>query len=91
MRKLSGILIIILSLGSGLVYYVYKNSASKLGQLTPSPTPAPTPLPTSTPLIKLKELPVTISRLAFGMPVGSLLEFADGGSLAQALAYRRFL
>ena len=40
---------------------------------------------------QLKELPVTISRLAFGMPVGSQLEFADGSSLAQALNYRRTL
>lgn len=40
---------------------------------------------------QFKELGLTISRLAFGMPAGSLLEFTDGGSLAQALAYRRSL
>lgn len=40
---------------------------------------------------QLKHLPLTISRLAFGMPVGSLLELADGSSLAQAMAYRRSL
>lgn len=40
---------------------------------------------------QLKEMGLIISRLAFGMPAGSLLEYADGGSLAQALAYRRSL
>lgn len=32
-----------------------------------------------------------ISRLAFGMPAGSLLEFAGEGSLAQSMAHRREL
>ena len=59
MRKLLGILIVILLLGSGLVYYVYKNSSPQQAQLTSAPTPAPTPLPTATPLIKIKELPIT--------------------------------
>lgn len=40
---------------------------------------------------QLEGLSLSISRLAFGMPVGSLLEFAGEGSLAQALAYRRKL
>lgn len=70
MRKLSFILIAILSLGSGLVYYIYQNSSSRQAQVTPSPTPAPTPLPTSTPLIKLKELPITL-------PIIDALFFVD--------------
>jgi lipoprotein-anchoring transpeptidase ErfK/SrfK len=61
MRKFFGVLfVIVLLLGSGLAYYRYKNSPTRVAQLMPSPTPAPTPLPTSTPLIKIKELPVTL-------------------------------
>ncbi|MBS0635508.1 MAG: recombination protein RecR [Verrucomicrobia bacterium] len=37
---------------------------------------------------KLQHLPVKISRLAFGIPVGSALEFVDGGTLARALSAR---
>ena len=38
---------------------------------------------------QIKDLPLHISRLAFGMPAGSLLEFAGEGSLAQSMAHRR--
>jgi lipoprotein-anchoring transpeptidase ErfK/SrfK len=58
--RLSGVLIVILLLGSGLVYYLYKNSSSRQAEVATSPTPAPTPLPTATPLIKIKELPITL-------------------------------
>jgi recombination protein RecR len=34
-------------------------------------------------------LPVTISRLARGVPVGSELEFVDLSTIAHALAHRR--
>ncbi len=37
---------------------------------------------------KLETLPLKISRLAFGIPVGSSLEFVDGGTLARALVAR---
>lgn len=37
---------------------------------------------------KLSSLPIKISRLAFGIPLGSALEFVDGGTLARALAAR---
>ncbi len=37
---------------------------------------------------KLQSLPIKISRLAFGIPVGSSLEFVDGGTLARALSAR---
>ncbi|MBS0655450.1 MAG: recombination protein RecR [Verrucomicrobia bacterium] len=37
---------------------------------------------------QLHQFPVTVSRLAFGIPVGSALEYVDGGSLARALAAR---
>lgn len=37
---------------------------------------------------KLEFLPIKISRLAFGIPVGSSLEFVDGGTLARALSAR---
>jgi len=36
----------------------------------------------------LQQFPVRISRLAFGIPVGSTLEYVDGGTLARALASR---
>jgi lipoprotein-anchoring transpeptidase ErfK/SrfK len=58
--KLSVVLIAVLLLGSGVVYYLYKNSSSKLSLVAPSPTPAPTPLPTPTPLSKVRELPITL-------------------------------
>jgi recombination protein RecR len=32
---------------------------------------------------------VTVSRLARGLPMGSDLEYADGGTIVQALAARR--
>jgi recombination protein RecR len=38
---------------------------------------------------KLAELPVTVTRIARGLPVGGDLEYADGGTIAQALAARR--
>lgn len=37
---------------------------------------------------KLSALPIKVSRLAFGIPVGSSLEFVDGGTLARALSAR---
>ncbi|MGK0181873.1 MAG: recombination protein RecR, partial [Halioglobus sp.] len=37
---------------------------------------------------ELKSFPVSISRLAFGLPMGSALEFVDGGTLARALEGR---
>jgi recombination protein RecR len=37
---------------------------------------------------ELESLPVAISRLAFGLPMGSSLEYVDGGTLARALASR---
>lgn len=37
---------------------------------------------------QLESYPVTVSRLAFGIPVGSSLEYVDGGTLARALASR---
>ncbi len=40
---------------------------------------------------QLKGIPLQISRLAFGMPAGSLLEFAGEGSIAQSLTHRREL
>jgi recombination protein RecR len=38
---------------------------------------------------ELGSLPVQISRLALGLPMGSSLEFIDGNTLAQALSGRR--
>ena len=32
--------------------------------------------------------PVKVSRVAFGLPMGSSLDFADGGTLAKALSGR---
>src|SRR5262249_28650463 len=37
---------------------------------------------------KLSKYPVKVSRLAFGIPVGSSLEYVDGGTLARALVAR---
>lgn len=37
----------------------------------------------------LARLPVKVSRIARGLPVGGDLEYADGGTIAQALAARR--
>jgi recombination protein RecR len=37
---------------------------------------------------ELKVFPVSVSRLAFGIPVGSSLEYVDGGTLARALSAR---
>ena len=39
----------------------------------------------------LSHLNISISRLAFGIPVGSSLEYIDGGTLARALAGRQSL
>lgn len=38
---------------------------------------------------ELAETPATISRLAFGLPMGSSLDYVDGGTLARALSSRR--
>lgn len=38
---------------------------------------------------QLETLPVSVSRLAFGIPVGSSLEYIDTGTLARALQGRR--
>ena len=38
---------------------------------------------------ELSSLPVKISRLAFGLPMGSSLDYVDGGTLARALSSRR--
>lgn len=38
---------------------------------------------------ELKHFSVSISRLAFGMPIGSSLEHVDGGTLAQAFSGRK--
>ncbi|MDB6081567.1 MAG: recR [Chlamydiia bacterium] len=37
---------------------------------------------------ELEAYPVTVSRLAFGLPVGSSLEYVDGGTLARAFLGR---
>lgn len=37
---------------------------------------------------ELKETALTISRLAFGIPMGSSLDYVDGGTLARALSSR---
>lgn len=37
---------------------------------------------------ELANLPVTISRLAFGLPMGSSLDYVDGGTLARAFTGR---
>ncbi|MBA2727745.1 MAG: recombination protein RecR [Parachlamydiaceae bacterium] len=36
----------------------------------------------------LSDLPIKISRLAFGMPLGSSLDYVDGGTLARAFSAR---
>jgi recombination protein RecR len=38
---------------------------------------------------QLAGLPVTVTRIARGLPVGGDLEYADGGTIAQALSARR--
>ena len=38
---------------------------------------------------ELASVPVKISRLAFGLPMGSSLDYVDGGTLARALQSRR--
>ncbi|SCA62671.1 Recombination protein RecR [Chlamydiales bacterium SCGC AG-110-M15] len=38
---------------------------------------------------ELARLPIRVSRLAFGLPMGSALEYVDGGTLALALTGRR--
>lgn len=38
---------------------------------------------------ELSFLPIKVSRLALGLPMGSSLDFIDGGTLGRALAYRR--
>lgn len=40
---------------------------------------------------QLKQMPVQVSRLASGVPLGSDLEFADRATLAQAIEHRRVL
>ena len=40
---------------------------------------------------ELKELPLKISRLAFGVPVGSALDYVDGHTLSQALMGRHLV
>ncbi|MGE3954494.1 MAG: recombination mediator RecR [Parachlamydiales bacterium] len=40
---------------------------------------------------QLSFLPLKISRLAFGLPLGSPLDYVDGGTLAQALSGRHVL
>lgn len=37
---------------------------------------------------EIKNYPVEFSRLAFGLPMGSALDYVDGGTLARALSYR---
>ncbi|MDP1879539.1 MAG: recombination mediator RecR [Parachlamydiaceae bacterium] len=37
---------------------------------------------------ELSSLPVSISRLAFGIPMGSSIDYVDGGTLARALSAR---
>jgi len=37
---------------------------------------------------QLEVLPVKVSRLAFGIPVGSCLEYVDGGTLARSFLGR---
>lgn len=37
---------------------------------------------------ELAEYPIRVSRLAFGLPMGSALEYVDGGTLARALTGR---
>lgn len=36
----------------------------------------------------LQERPVQVSRLAFGIPMGSSIDYVDGGTLARAFAFR---
>ncbi len=38
---------------------------------------------------KLSALPFTVSRLAFGLPIGSSLDYVDGGTLAMAIMGRK--
>jgi recombination protein RecR len=38
---------------------------------------------------KLSSLDVTVTRIARGLPVGGDLEYADSGTIAQALTARR--
>ena len=38
---------------------------------------------------QLQQLPIKVSRIAHGVPVGGELEYVDGGTLAHALAGRR--
>ena len=38
---------------------------------------------------QLAALPVTVTRIARGLPVGGDLEYADGVTIAQALSARR--
>lgn len=38
----------------------------------------------------LEALPLSVSRLALGLPMGSALDYIDGGTLARALSGRRF-
>jgi len=40
---------------------------------------------------ELKNLPVRLSRLGMGLPMGSSLEYVDGGTLAKALVGRRVI
>ncbi len=40
---------------------------------------------------QLAKYSVSISRLAFGLPVGSSLEYVDGGTLAKAFSGRQTL
>jgi recombination protein RecR len=40
---------------------------------------------------QLREAGVVVSRLARGLPVGGDLEYADGGTIAQALSARRVM
>lgn len=40
---------------------------------------------------QLRDLPLTVSRIAHGVPIGGELEYVDGGTLAHAIAGRRVL
>ena len=37
---------------------------------------------------ELESFPISISRLAFGIPIGSSLDYVDGGTLARAFSGR---
>jgi recombination protein RecR len=37
---------------------------------------------------ELEPMPLQVTRLAFGLPIGSSLDYVDGGTLARALTSR---